>query len=109
MKNDNLNREQTKETLLNIISKLDTEKQQLLYAECLRIHNRSLMERLGHQTCHCDLAAQELYNYVKAARAEKLDEFIILSDIFAYGVIHGIRKERARRAHRKVPAGILYP
>ena len=109
MKNDSKNREQIIETLLNGVFSLDEEKQNELYEKCLAIHNKSLTERLGHQTFICDMASFEIYRYAKAQRAAGLDDFLLFMDIFSYGVIHGIRKERARRQRKPEPYGIMYP
>lgn len=110
MKNDNLNStEQQIEELLSIIGKLNSDNQKLLYDMCLKLHNKSLRERLGYSTVICDKASFELMNYIREERAAKRDELLLFLDVFAYGVIHGIRKERARRANREEPSGILYP
>ena len=107
MKNDNLNRTK-KEALMEVIGKLDGEDLQSFYEKCLRIHNKSLRERLGHSAV-IDKASFELLGYIREERAAKRDELLLLLDAFAYGVIYGIRKERARRANREEPSGILYP
>lgn len=109
MKNDSKNREQMIETLLNGVFSLDAEKQNELYEKCLAIHNKSLTERLGHQTAIYDVAFSEIYRYAKAQRAAGLDDSLLFMDIFTYGVIHGIRKERARRQRKPKPHGIMYP
>ena len=100
-----MTREQKTEYLVDLIMQLaerEAERQQ-------QEQHKQLRKRLGYSTVICDLAFFELMNYIKEERAAKHDELLLLIDAFGYGVIHGIRKERARRAKREEPSSILYP